>query len=207
MARPMQAAERIGKGRDFVAGAWTRSPAWARLPFKLVTGSERRFMPGLMPQPSVLFVCLGNICRSPLAEATFRQQAQRAGLAVTVDSAGTGNWHVGNPPDPRAREQALREGVDISAYGARQVSRADFTRFTHIFALDAGNLADLRKLRPADASAHLGLLLDVVPGWEGQSVADPYYGGPEDFAQSWNEVTEAAKALVARLQADQRAPG
>jgi protein-tyrosine phosphatase len=157
-----------------------------------------------MSEPSVLFVCLGNICRSPLAEAAFRQEAQRAGLAVTVDSAGTGNWHVGNPPDSRARDQALREGVDISAYRARQVSRADFTRFSHIFALDANNLADLRKLRPADATAHLGLLLDVVPGWEGRSVADPYYGGPEDFAQTWGEVTQAARALVAQLRADPR---
>ncbi|WP_068090019.1 low molecular weight protein-tyrosine-phosphatase [Novosphingobium rosa] len=154
-----------------------------------------------MHQPSVLFVCLGNICRSPLAEAAFRKEAQRMGLAVTVDSAGTGNWHVGSAPDLRACAQALRCGVDIAAYRARQVSRADFTRFTHIFALDANNLADLRTLRPADATAHLGLLLDEVPGHEGQSVADPYYGGREDFAQTWDEVTRAAKALVARLQA------
>jgi protein-tyrosine phosphatase len=170
--------------------------------FKKMTGHERRFMPGLMHQPSVLFVCLGNICRSPLAEAAFRQEAQRAGLAVTVDSAGTGNWHVGSAPDPRAIAQASGSGVDISAYRARQVNRADFTRFTHIYALDANNLADLRKLRPSDATAHLGLLLDEVPGLQGQSVADPYYGGPEDFAQTWGEVTRAARALVARLQAE-----
>jgi protein-tyrosine phosphatase len=148
---------------------------------------------------SVLFVCLGNICRSPLAEAAFRQAATRAGLRVTVDSAGTGGWHVGQAPDARARAQGRAHGVDMSQYRARQVKPGDFTRFTHIFALDTSNLADLEGLRPADATARLALLLDLVPGREGQSVADPYYGGPEDFAVTWNEVSEAAQALVAQL--------
>lgn len=152
-----------------------------------------------MQQPSILFVCLGNICRSPLAEAAFRQAAQEAGLKVTVDSAGTGNWHAGHAPDPRACAQALAQGIDISAYRARQVRSEDFIRFSHIVALDRNNLADLQKLRPAGATAQLSLLLDLVPGQEGQSVADPYYGGPEDFAQTWDEVSEAAQALVKRL--------
>jgi protein-tyrosine phosphatase len=151
--------------------------------------------------PSVLFVCLGNICRSPLAEAAFRQGADAAGLIAQADSAGTGAWHVGNPPDPRARAVAMARGVDISAYQARQVTEADFTRFSHIFALDRNNLADLQRLRPAHGTAHLGLLLDMVPGRKGQSVADPYYGGPEDFAVTWDEVSEAAQALVAELTA------
>jgi protein-tyrosine phosphatase len=151
-------------------------------------------------KPSILFVCLGNICRSPLAEAAFRQAADHAGLAVEADSAGTGAWHVGNPPDPRARAQARAQGVDISAYQARQVTRGDFTRFTHIFALDRSNLADLQHLRPVDATAHLGLLLDVLPGHQGQSVADPYYGGAQDFAITWGQVSEAARALVVQLQ-------
>lgn len=151
---------------------------------------------------SVLFVCLGNICRSPLAEAAFHQAAARAGLAVTVDSAGTGAWHVGNSPDRRAQAQAKACGVDISAYRARQVSAADFTRFTHIQALDRHNLDDLRRMRPVGATAHVGLLLDMVPGREGQSVADPYYGGPQDFAVTWDEVSAAAQGLVAHLLAD-----
>ncbi len=167
-----------------------------------MTGGMGSPMPEGMQQPSILFVCLGNICRSPLAEAAFRQAAQEAGLNVMVDSAGTGGWHKGHAPDPRACAQALEQGIDISAYRARQVSREDFTRFSHIFALDRNNLDDLQKLRPAGATAHLGLLLDLVPGQEGQSVADPYYGGPEDFAQTWDEVSEAAQALVARLQAE-----
>lgn len=118
-----------------------------------------------------------------------------------MDSAGTGAWHVGNPPDPRAQAQGKAQGIDMSAYRARQVKREDFTRFTHIFALDASNLADLERLRPADATAHVGLLLDMVPGREGQSVADPYYGGPEDFATTWDEVREATDALVALFTA------
>lgn len=150
--------------------------------------------------PSVLFVCLGNICRSPLAEAAFRQAADRAGLAVEVDSAGTGAWHVGNAPDPRAQAQGRAHGIDMSGYKARQVGAQDFTRFTHVFALDRANLAELEHLRPVGAPAHLGLLLDVLPGHEGQSVADPYYGGPEDFALTWRQVSQAAEALVAQLR-------
>jgi protein-tyrosine phosphatase len=151
--------------------------------------------------PSVLFVCLGNICRSPLAEAALRAEAARAGLAITVDSAGTGDWHVGNPPDRRAQATALRHGSDIAGYRARQVTQDDFTRFTHILALDAANLADLRALAPPGATAELGLLLDLVPGREGDGVIDPYYGGTDGFEETWQDVSEAARALVAKLGA------
>lgn len=150
---------------------------------------------------SVLFVCLGNICRSPLAEGAFRAAATRAGLDLTIDSAGTGSWHIGEAPDRRAQAEALRHGVDISTYRGRQIERGDFERFSHIFALDAANLADLNRLAPRDARAHVALLMDVVAGQEGQSVADPYYGGPEDFAATWAEVSAAAAALVERLLA------
>lgn len=149
---------------------------------------------------SFLFVCLGNICRSPLAEAAFRQAAQQAALDVHVDSAGTGNWHVGRPPDPRARAVALRYGCDIGHYRARQVTPADFSRFTHILALDGSNLSDLRRQAPADATARLSLLLDAVPGREGQSVADPYYGEDSHFEQTWHDVTLAAQSLVGQLR-------
>src|SRR3712207_4597481 len=97
---------------------------------------------------SVLFVCLGNICRSPLAEAAFRDEADRLGLAVTVDSAGTGDWHIGRPPDPRAAAVARRNGIDISGLRARQVAPDDFHRFDYIVALDVENLARLRTLQP-----------------------------------------------------------
>ncbi|MET4684661.1 low molecular weight protein-tyrosine-phosphatase [Brevundimonas faecalis] len=149
---------------------------------------------------SVLFVCLGNICRSPLAEAAFREEARRQRLDVVVDSAGTGGWHVGAPPDPRAQAVALRNGVDVSALRGRQVKPADFRRFTHIVALDRDNLADLRRLAPADATADLSLLLDHVAGREGQPVADPYFGDDEGFDVTWAEVTEGARGLAQKLR-------
>jgi protein-tyrosine phosphatase len=149
--------------------------------------------------PAVLFVCLGNICRSPLAEAAFRQAAAEAGLEALADSAGTGDWHVGEAPDSRAIAVAARHGIDITGLRARQVRAEDFTRFTHVLALDRDNLANLRRLRPAAASAALSLLNDLVPGREGQPVADPYYGDDSGFAQTWREVTDAARHLVAHL--------
>ncbi len=150
--------------------------------------------------PAILFVCLGNICRSPLAEAAFRARAVAAGLDAHIDSAGTGDWHIGCAPDPRAQATALRHGIDIGGYRGRQVAAGDFTRFTHIYALDDKNLANLRRLAPADATANLCLLLDLVPGMEGLPVADPYFGEEEGFETTWAEVDAAAAALVDRLR-------
>ena len=149
---------------------------------------------------STLFVCLGNICRSPLAEAAFREEARRLKLDVTVDSAGTGNWHVGDPPDPRAQAVARKNGVDISALRGRQVKPADFRRFTHIVALDEDNLANLRRLAPPDATAELSLLLDHVEGREGQPVADPYFGDDDGFDLTWADVTAGARGLAQKLR-------
>jgi len=150
-------------------------------------------------RPAILFVCLGNICRSPLAEAAFRQAALKAGLDVEVESAGTGAWHVGKPPDRRAQATAMRKGVDISQYSGRQVEPGDFRHFTHIFALDEANFADLKAIAPANARAELSLLLDLIEGRAGESVSDPYYGGDEGFEQTWADVSAAAQALVRRL--------
>ncbi len=151
-------------------------------------------------QPSVLFVCLGNICRSPMAEGAMRVAAREVGLEIHIDSAGTGAWHVGNPPDSRAIATARAKGVDISGLRARQADPDDFARFTHIFALDSQNLADLRRLAPGGAAAELALLLDMVPGREGQAVADPYYGADDGFEETWRDVSSAAQALIARLK-------
>lgn len=151
------------------------------------------------PEFAALFVCLGNICRSPLAEAAFRVEAERAGLAVAADSAGTGAWHLGHPPDPRAREVARRHGVDIGGHRARQVVSDDFRRFSHIVALDHDNLAALAVLRPEGARAELRLLLDYVPGREGQAVADPYFGDRQEFDATWADVTTGARGLVRRM--------
>lgn len=150
-------------------------------------------------KPAILFVCLGNICRSPLAEAAFRREAEQFGLEAEVDSAGTGHWHVGEPPDQRAQAVARRHGIDISGYRARQVSLADFLRFTHILALDLENLSVLIGLRPQEGTAELSLLLDHVEGREGEAVADPYYGGASGFDTTWSDVTSAARALVQRI--------
>lgn len=149
--------------------------------------------------PSILFVCLGNICRSPLAEGALRAEAQRLNLDLIVDSAGTGNWHAGEPPDARAVAVAARNDVDISRLRARQVRPADFRRFTHVIALDHDNLADLKTIAPADAAAELSLLLDHVPGREGQAVADPWFGDAAGFDVTWAEVAAAARGLAARF--------
>lgn len=145
---------------------------------------------------------MGNICRSPLAEAAFRLEAERRGLEVEVDSAGTGGWHAGDPPDRRAQAVARRHGVEIGGYKARQVQVSDFRRFSHIVALDRDNLADLRARRPADATAELLLLLDAVEGRQGRSVADPYYGDDAGFEVTWRDVVAGAKGLVKRIEAE-----
>ena len=150
-------------------------------------------------RPAVLFVCLGNICRSPLAEAAFRLEAERLGLDVEIDSAGTSDWHAGEPPDPRAVAVARAHGCDISGSRGRQVGPADFARFSHVVALDHANLGKLRALRPAGARADLSLLLDHVPGRAGEPVADPYYGGAEGFDTTWADVTDGARALARRI--------
>jgi len=148
---------------------------------------------------SVLFVCLGNICRSPLAEAAFRAEAARLGLDVEVDSAGTADWHRGKAPDPRSVAVAARNGVDIAHLRGRQVTAEDFRRFDYIVALDAENLRALERMRPADARAALSLLMDHVAGREGQAVADPYYGEAAGFDVTWADVTAGARGLAARI--------
>jgi protein-tyrosine phosphatase len=150
-------------------------------------------------KPAVLFVCLGNICRSPLAEAAFKAEATRIGLDVGVDSAGIGSWHAGEPPDPRARATAKRHGMDIDGYRARKVTQQDFRRFSHIVALDHEVLAALKTMRPANSVTELSLLLDHVEGREGQEVADPYYGGETGFEATWADVTDGAKGLARRI--------
>ncbi|MCK0128565.1 low molecular weight protein-tyrosine-phosphatase [Erythrobacter sp. F6033] len=149
---------------------------------------------------SVLFVCLGNICRSPLAEAAFRAAADDAGLAVHVDSVGTAGYHVGEPPDPRSIRTAAARGIDITSYRGRQLSENDFHEFTHIFAMDQENLRNIKARAPDGAMAEISLLLDLVAGQEGEEVGDPYYGGDDGFDRTWAEVSEAADALAAKLR-------
>ncbi|MEO1169756.1 MAG: low molecular weight protein-tyrosine-phosphatase [Pseudomonadota bacterium] len=145
---------------------------------------------------SILFVCLGNICRSPMAEGAMRAVAENSGATLEIDSAGTGDWHVGHPPDGRARGVALSNGVDIADQRARQIAPGDFDRFDHIVALDRSVLRDLEALRPAGAAARLSLFLDHVEGREGEDVADPYYGEDADFEIAWADAYRGAMALL-----------
>ncbi len=122
---------------------------------------------------SVLFVCLGNICRSPTAEAIFRMQAKGRGLKI--DSAGTSGWHDGNPSDPRASAEAASRGIDMSYIRSRKVAAADFQRFDLIVAMDAQNMHDLRAMQPRGSNARLVKLLDYAPELGISDVPDPYY--------------------------------
>ena len=147
-------------------------------------------------KPAILFLCLGNICRSPLAEGAARTAFAKAGIDATFDSAGTGDWHVGHAPDLRAQAEARRRGTDISGLRARQLVPGDFKRFDLILAADDTNLRDSRAIAPADATARLRLMLDLVRGREGDSVADPYYGDEGGFGVTWADVSAVAAALV-----------
>jgi protein-tyrosine phosphatase len=155
--------------------------------------------------PRLLFVCLGNICRSPLAEAAMKAAAERFGITVEVDSAGTGDWHVGRPPDPRAIATAARHGIDIRDLRGRQVRPDDFARFDRVIALDAKNLADLSRLRPSDGGAALSLLLDHAPDRAGQDVADPYFGEDDGFEIAWSDIMAGVDGLLAELRAEPHA--
>lgn len=148
----------------------------------------------------ILFVCLGNICRSPTAEVVFRTAAARAGIAhhVEIDSAGTGEWHVGNPPDYRAIAHAAKRGYDLTSLRARQVSVADFDRFHWILAMDHANLDDLRELRPQGHSGQLRLFLEAA-GSPTHEVPDPYDGGPEGFERMLDLIEPASDAFAGRL--------
>lgn len=155
-----------------------------------------------MKPVGILFVCLGNICRSPTAEGVFRFKAAQRGLAdrLRIDSCGTGHWHVGEPPDRRAQQAARERGYDLSALRARQVSPPDFQQFDYILAMDSENLANLKRMAPPEYAGHLGLFLDFAPGHEGEAVPDPYYGGDEGFSQVLDLIEQASEGLLNHLQ-------
>jgi protein-tyrosine phosphatase len=148
----------------------------------------------------VLFVCLGNICRSPTAEGVLRAIAAREypGLVLQVDSAGTADYHVGEPPDRRTIAAARRRGYDLAGLRARQVQPEDFNRFDHVLAMDRANLAALERLRPGDASARLALFLEFAPD-SVPEVPDPYYGGVEDFERVLDLCESGARGLLDNL--------
>jgi len=154
-----------------------------------------------MANHKILFVCLGNICRSPVAEAVFAHLAEQAGHGdrFELDSAGTGSWHVGNPPDPRSVAAAAARGVDLSDLRARQVSQQDFKMFDLILAMDAANHATLLALAPQQYAEKIQFFLDDTPDSRQREVPDPYYGGEDGFEELLDLVEEGSRALLARL--------
>ena len=147
----------------------------------------------------VLLVCLGNICRSPTAEAAVREAADAAGLDLVVDSAGTGAWHVGEPPDARMTAAAAEDDLHLSG-AARQVTEDDFGDFDLVIAMDRSNLDDLRRLAPDDDARNRLRLFREYAGEPGQDVPDPYYGGPDGFREVVDIVRRAAAGLVEALE-------
>lgn len=148
----------------------------------------------------VLFVCLGNICRSPLAEGVLRAVVAETGREghFEIDSAGTGGWHVGSPPDPRSVAVAARNGIDISQQRCRRIEAADFERFDLILAMDRGNLDDLLALAPAGLHAKVHMFLDYSLGQDAE-ITDPYYGGADGFDRAYRIIREASLSLVGRF--------
>ena len=150
----------------------------------------------------ILFVCLGNICRSPTAEGVVRHQAalHAPRLDIQIDSAGTADYHIGAPPDPRSQRAALRRGIDISGLRARQVIAADFARFDLILAMDRDNLTALGALRPRNSRAQTGLFLEYAPELGISEMPDPYYRDAAAFEQVLDLATAASRGLLLALQ-------
>ncbi|MCX7172785.1 MAG: low molecular weight phosphotyrosine protein phosphatase [Proteobacteria bacterium] len=159
-------------------------------------------MPTTPEKLRIVFVCMGNICRSPTAEGVMRALVERAGLAqhYELDSAGTHAYHLGNPPDPRSLKAAALRGYDFSALRARQICADDFMRFDLVLAMDRDNLAQLQRACPPELRNKLGLFLDYAEECDDDEVPDPYYDGPEGFERVLDLAEAAAQGLIERTQ-------
>jgi protein-tyrosine phosphatase len=158
-------------------------------------------MAARMTRHRILFICLGNICRSPMAEGVFRRIVQERGLSrrFEIDSAGLGNWHVGQAPDTRAQAAASLRGIDISGQCARQVRGDDFTHFDLLLAMDGANYAELQRLAPREASTKVRHFLDFASDNGTKDVPDPFFGGQEGFDHALDLIEAAAEGLLASL--------
>lgn len=154
-----------------------------------------------MSKVSVLFVCLGNICRSPTAHGVFQGMVDSHGLGdlISVDSAGTGDWHIGHAPDSRTAQVAVSRGYDLSELRARLVTAEDFDHFDYVIAMDNANLHDLESMRPQQFSGHLSLFLDFARGDSHTEVPDPYYGGDKGFELVLDLVEDASTGLLQHI--------
>lgn len=153
-----------------------------------------------MKKPSILFVCMGNICRSPVVEAVARARFARAGLDIAVDSAGTEDYHVGERPDPRSLASARARGYDASAHRARQVTAADFVRFDRLLVMDGTNLRALLALASAEGHDRVAKFLHEAGLATPADVPDPYYGRAEDFERVIDLAERGVDALIARIR-------
>ncbi len=158
-----------------------------------------------MSKIRVLFVCMGNICRSPTAEGVFRHTVRQAGVEdrFEIDSAGTHDYHVGSEPDRRTQQAAAKRGYDLSALRGRQVSREDFVRFDWVLAMDRSNLSHLHQLCPEEHRHKVRLFLEFSRGFAEREVPDPYYGGPQGFEHVLDLVEDASRGLLEVLAARQ----
>jgi len=168
-----------------------------------LTGRDRQTAPDREPDYRVLFVCMGNICRSPTVEGVFRAVVERElpERLILIDSAGTHGYHVGEPPDPRARRAALRRGIDLGALRARRVSPEDFSSFDLVLGMDALNVAVMQELCPApEHRVRIRRLLEFAPALGRDDVPDPYYGGSNGFEYVLDLAEEASAGLLAHLR-------
>ena len=151
-----------------------------------------------MSKTKILFVCLGNICRSPMAEGTFRHLVEEQGLEhlMEIDSAGTGAWHVGNPPDHRATATAAQRDIDLSLQRARKVRGEDFEYYDHILAMDDENHDNLMRMSPSEHQHKVRLFLSLAPELHEREVPDPYYGGDQGFEHALDLVQAASRGLL-----------
>ena len=158
-----------------------------------------------MTGKSVLFVCLGNICRSPLAEGIFRHQIEAADLThdVLVDSAGTGGWHEGDLPDRRSIAVAAKHGIDLSVQRARQIRARDFESFSLIIGMDKSNIQNLLRIAPSETHDKIHLFSTLALGQE-FDVPDPYYGGPDGFETVYHMLSEGCSSLAERMKSSEK---
>ena len=155
----------------------------------------------------VVFVCTGNICRSPTAEAVFRRMVEEAGMAdrVVIDSAGTHGYHIGEPPDPRTEGAAATRGYSMAGQTARQFEYEDFDRFDLVLAMDRGHRTFLDRIAPPDKADKVKMFMNLASGWAEQDVPDPYYGGPDGFEVVLDMIEAGSRGLLAALAARVRA--
>jgi protein-tyrosine phosphatase len=152
----------------------------------------------------ILMVCLGNICRSPMAQGILEQKAREAGLEITVDSAATSNYHIGDPPDNRAVQKVADYGIDISHYRGRQIEKADFKHFDKIFAMDFSNYENITKLAAGEEEiSKVEMILNQATPGSNMSVPDPYYGGEEGFENVYRLLDAACEQLIQNIKGEQ----